>query len=929
MSRLQKSKWLKFDFHTHTPGSNDFRSGNHSIRPEDWLKKAMEKKLDCVVVTDHNSGSWLDKLKEKMASYQDPNSRPDWFRELTIFPGVEITVADSERRIHLLAIFDLDFGTENVSAVLGSCRINSGFGDERETSTTTSFIETVDAIEDAGGIAIPAHIDGKKGLLEKSISLTPELKKSLQKVKAAEFCDINKFDHVVHDLQKIINNLAKVKGSDAHKLEDIGRNFSWIKMGKPSLDGLQWALRNHVFNIKNQPQDPNRDPQIFLSKLSIKNMHHCGRIINDPFCIELHPLFNSIIGGRGAGKSTVLESIRIASRLDEKLKIEARKIHEDLENFMGLEPHGIMLKSTEIILELQRNKTKYRLNWTFGGNGPVLEERNKKGDWIKTEAGDLGRFKISLFSQKQINALASNSKGLLELVDNSPEINRATWKSRWDSNNNKFLQTRIQKRDLIRQLNEEHQIRAELVDVEDDLKQYEKTFHEEVLKRYQKRNQQNNGLPNNQIFDYMSSEIRRIVSELDFPEFPEHLFDKDDATVSEIRNLHVEYDKKLAKILTKLIEVAEAVDELKSSKKKKIKKSKWYQELEVSNQAYKELTSKIEVINSQLSITRYGELVSNRGNLQSKLKNFDNFRKELEVIEAQDLECQKKSESLRHELYENRKSFINKVIGTSSYVRMEVIKYGDKDNLENNIREIFGLDNKVFRSELLDVEAKGGILWKLYSEKDSNLFEKHISDLKTRIHDVAKGNVNGLNGHFINRLKQILKTNPEKFDHLDAWWPEDLLIVKYSKNNLSSQFENLEKGSAGQKAAAILAFLLSHGEGPLIIDQPEDDLDNALIYDLIVKQIRTIKYDRQLIIVTHNPNIVVNGDAELVHVLKFTDGQIKLDKQGGLEEKEIRDTVCNIMEGGQQAFENRYNRIMQKDTRDKNYGRTFKANPAR
>ena len=129
---------------------------------------------------------------------------------------------------------------------------------------------------------------------------------------------------------------------------------------------------------------------------------------------------------------------------------------------------------------------------------------------------------------------------------------------------------------------------------------------------------------------------------------------------------------------------------------------------------------------------------------------------------------------------------------------------------------------------------------------------------------------------------------------------------------MSGKFDDLEKGSAGQKAAAILAFLLSYGQEPLIIDQPEDDLDNALIYNLIVNQIHENKNRRQLIIVTHNPNIVVNGDAELVHVLKFHNGQVQPCQEGGLQEEKIRESICVIMEGGQEAFDKRYKRIMLK-----------------
>jgi ATPase subunit of ABC transporter with duplicated ATPase domains len=184
-----------------------------------------------------------------------------------------------------------------------------------------------------------------------------------------------------------------------------------------------------------------------------------------------------------------------------------------------------------------------------------------------------------------------------------------------------------------------------------------------------------------------------------------------------------------------------------------------------------------------------------------------------------------------------------------------------------------------------------------------------VATIKSKTFDIAKGHASGNHGAFDNRLRKLLETQPAIFDQLDAWWPEDMLRVKYSKDSSSGKFDDLEKGSAGQKAAAILAFLLSHGSEPLVIDQPEDDLDNALIYDLIVKEIHENKNRRQLIIVTHNPNIVVNGDSELVHVLKFENGQVRVDQQGGLEESSIREAICTIMEGGRQAFDKRYKRI--------------------
>jgi energy-coupling factor transporter ATP-binding protein EcfA2 len=141
------------------------------------------------------------------------------------------------------------------------------------------------------------------------------------------------------------------------------------------------------------------------------------------------------------------------------------------------------------------------------------------------------------------------------------------------------------------------------------------------------------------------------------------------------------------------------------------------------------------------------------------------------------------------------------------------------------------------------------------------------------------------------------------------WYPEDGLQVSYSADGTGRNFRPIEQASPGQKTAAILAFVLAYGTEPLVLDQPEDDLDNRLIYDLIVKQIRQIKTRRQVIVVTHNPNIVVNGDAEKVLEMAFKNGQCVVGERGSLQSQEIRDAVCRVMEGGPEAFKKRYKRI--------------------
>jgi len=907
------SKWLKFDFHTHTPASDDYKVKD-SVE-ETWLRHAMHSGLDCVVVTDHNSGNWIDKLRAKNLELCDLETKPEWYRELTIFPGVEITVANSSGRVHLLAIFDPGCDSQKVTAVLGQCGINSDFGDDKNTSTTTSFGETVTIITNAGGIAIPAHIDGKQGLLEKVTSFTPELGKSLAAVFAAEFCDLHKFDQAEPYLKEVVDRLAKVAGSDAHQPEEIGRHSSWLKMSRPAIEGLKLALMDHEYCVKNQSENPNHLPDVFLSKLTIKDMRHCGRISGQPFVMQMHPHFNAVIGGRGTGKSTVLESIRIVSRRDQNLALEAPRVKGKLDKFMKLSHgrEGVMLNETELLLEVHRRGENYQLRWRYDSQGAVLEQLSADG-WQAVEAGDLKeRFPLSIFSQKQIDELATNPRGLLEVVDRAPEVNRAEWLSRWESMKSQFLQLRERRRELLRQLSGEEQIRAKLKDVENDLKQYEEKGHGEILKQYQKRSQQKNGLPGDEIFDELASDLRKLASTAELSDFPDHLFDEQDETTAEIKAIYRQSAQGLKKVSESLVQLAENIDALKNHRTQSITASKWYQAVQASIAVYKGLIKEYQEKQSHLSISVYGEWVQQRNQLQQQLNKLDSVRDEVKTVEKQIDETLKKLLELRTELLEKRRNFLDQVIGSSAFVRMELVQFGDMNTIENDYRSMLNLENGIFTSSVLDQDDERGLLWKIYRWEYSQIAESALPQLietiKSQTKAIAEGRISGQHGTFDNRLQKLLETQPAVFDQLDVWWPEDMLRVKYSKDPSSGKFDDLEKGSAGQKAAAILAFLLSHGDEPLIIDQPEDDLDNALIYDLIVSQIQENKNRRQLVIVTHNPNIVVNGDSELVHILKFEKGQVQIDYQGGLEETNIREAICTIMEGGRKAFDKRYKRI--------------------
>ncbi|MBB4001270.1 TrlF family AAA-like ATPase [Aurantimonas endophytica] len=138
--------------------------------------------------------------------------------------------------------------------------------------------------------------------------------------------------------------------------------------------------------------------------------------------------------------------------------------------------------------------------------------------------------------------------------------------------------------------------------------------------------------------------------------------------------------------------------------------------------------------------------------------------------------------------------------------------------------------------------------------------------------------------------------------------PQDRIILTYVSEGTDIPFE---QASAGQQASALLRLLLNQEAGSLIIDQPEDDLDNRVVMD-IVRLIRTSKSRRQLIFATHNPNLVVNGDADKIVMMVASVAEdrpredaprVRIGVDGAIETPKVRDEITRVMEGGADAFD--------------------------
>lgn len=136
------------------------------------------------------------------------------------------------------------------------------------------------------------------------------------------------------------------------------------------------------------------------------------------------------------------------------------------------------------------------------------------------------------------------------------------------------------------------------------------------------------------------------------------------------------------------------------------------------------------------------------------------------------------------------------------------------------------------------------------------------------------------------------------------------IVIKYKPSG-STVFKPLSTASAAQKTTAVLTFILSQKNVPLVLDQPGDDLDNRLVYELIVDRLKQAKEHRQIIVVTQNANIPVNGDAEYIIAMNSESNALQVLHSGTVEQLSIKKEICDVMEGSEQAFEMRSKRNKQ------------------
>ncbi|MFM7847412.1 MAG: TrlF family AAA-like ATPase [Rubrivivax sp.] len=926
------SRWWRFDFHNHTPASDDYDpSERSSVTPRAWLLAYMQAGVDAVAVTDHNTADWVEPLQHALDELDA--ERPEGWRPLALYPGAEITASGG---IHILALFAPGTPRQALDGLLhGALTGWETAKPNHEQQCAQSVLDVVAAIHQKQGLAIAAHADCKRGLLCGAVqadgSYRParngrDLEPELAALDAIELQDPN--GPAAAHFAKALEGLAVVAGSDApHRLATAGTRCSWVKMSRPDLAGLKLALLEPQTAVRPAPAGSAAPPLGGASWIRSLRIEQLQLLQRAPLELRFSPAYNAVIGGRGSGKSTVIESLRLAlGREQELYSLDNEGLTKSLRSFKSLyvdrKNGGMMKPNSRLLAQVECGPGEpLQYTWAMGARGEAtLTVQRREGDaWVETGLGAeqaQAAFPVRIYSQKQVLAMAEQPQALLELIDSGLGPAKRAWQQDMTRAEQALLAARQRHRALRAEASKRPALELEHRQAARKALVFKHANFGPLLQSFQKATQQQRAMDD--FFGLLERDIEALGEAMqavaNLHETEPIGFVADMPAELQVREAALALRNQLAARRDAMVRELQAMREQLDQARAAAAASDWKQQAQGHVAAYTAEMNKLKA-EGIASAQEAAQAVAAVERLDKQLLAISKAEEELPAAESAQLAAELALLQTRERLTDLRREFVAAVIKGGDMVRIDLRSMAHGEGAAPGLKqEILRLGSA---GEWDDVwkspspsdtdEQPSGFLFNATREDWATPVGERLSELKRDLENCEKEVLrHRVHGAFEKRLKQL---KPEDFDRLATWFPDDAVSLEYRPAR-GEPHQTLKQASAGQRAAAMLSFLLAQGDEPLLLDQPEDDLDNALVSELVVQRIREGKLHRQLIVVTHNANVVVNGDAELVLHMGFRSGSIDALEDGGLQEPEIRQSVCDVMEGGRKAFEQRYRRIL-------------------
>jgi ABC-type dipeptide/oligopeptide/nickel transport system ATPase component len=708
--------------------------------------------------------------------------------------------------------------------------------------------------------------------------------------------------------------MAAVMSSDAKALREnenpdnfVGKRYCWIKMSDPSVEALRQAFLDPESRIS-LDHEPPRVTHAHVRKIQVAGT----RFLQDQ-AMHLSPNLNCLIGGRGSGKSMLFESIRLGLRgeipfkdVDEKDHVAARQVKRLKSTFTN---------KTSIELDVSHDELQDRFVVDSSGLPARIEDRE-----VEDSPTVFRRLNTLIFSQEEITQLADRQKSLLDFVDSLAldrlEPHRA---GAWEI---------IDRLKAGRQFDEAlKRMDSELAAIKQEVQEFSRQLAakaqvQEELKRHRAAQEARRYMDSlatkareteerlKTLAEELEAEPPPLGSRVD--SFPEKAF-----FIRAEEQIGSAYGTLAGAIRTAVEGFRKRFDGsiISHAEREKVDAA-----IQKAEEAFHKACDEKGLTPQEAE--RLRETEHEHRSKQASLKAKQNQRQaaekqkpDMDELFQQLTDCWKKETQERVEI-------LNDIVASETMPRTKTQDPIIKTTLA------FAGDRRAFLNmwkELApDRRTAAGRAWDDYARDGGP------GNVGEQLFDAFQRSVNVENEAFGNPI-QWFERNWDKHDRLpslvrqyledvkevraeksDKWFELMLTRVPDSADLTLFRSDGTKAGSfqkadlsTGQKNTAILSLLLARGSGPVLIDQPEDELDSEFLFRELVPMIRKAKNQRQLIIVTHNANIPVNGDAELLYSLKAEGGRGVCRTQGGLDRADVTQAVLDIMEGSEEAFRQR------------------------
>jgi ABC-type lipoprotein export system ATPase subunit len=855
----QGADWVCADFHLHTRADHEFKyAGEDNSFNSAYVAALESARIRLGVIANHNK-----------FDHDEFNSLRSTARKkgIGLLPGVELSVNDGANGIHTLVVFSDDWlaeGQDHINPFLTiAFRGKTPAQYEHENGRSSlSLLETIDMLESyhRDFFLIFAHVEQNSGLWKeldggRMIDLG---KNPLFRRHTLGFQKVRTHDSRTNVRQWLSDWYpAEVEGSDPKAIDEIGKGKPcYLKLGELSFGAVKFALSDHLARVATEP--PKRTASY------IRSIRFDGSVL-DGKTLHFSPELNTFIGIRGSGKSSVLEAIRYVLDIPRGDKAIDTKYKDELIKHTLGSGGKITLTACDIYGQ------EFHVSRIFR-EPPNVYAAGKLQPGVSIRETVLRR--PIYFGQKD---LSSTGEGFeTDLVEKLVGEKLRPLRSEIEVQRQRVRDAvgRFQKLGATEEQKRDYE--SQLADAKFRLKKFEEYGIAEKLKKRIE-------------FQQDAAALKRIREQVDrfITGLSSFIAEHED----ELRNapaygasaqnaaFFIDYYAEFAQIIGQLDKLKQVELDAQASANRLDSKQR---EFDAARNGLQEEFAQIE---RQLAeeLKQTGAALIQPNDFLQQQQRKTKAEQMLEALNKQALQKGAIRDALFVEIdklnelwlreFKAIKEELDRVNANHAALQIQADFKGDKESAIGFMQQIFRGSNireSTLRAVMADYADFGGLF-------------RDFENAKAK----AGSTPDVFESTFFQRLSDfVIWQTPNRFE------------IRYRDKELKHH-------SLGQRASALILYVLSQRQNDvIIIDQPEDDLDNQTIYDDVIKLIREMKPFTQFIFATHNANFPVLGDAEQVHACQYQDEQISV-QSGSIDSRPIQQSIISIMEGGEEAFNKR------------------------